>query len=164
MWTHLWTWNYTCVISSGKSTEIKTKTISCSVHKSYKTRKWTSLCIENFEENMDLSRIYLAVHITDCTSPGFLDFPPALFQERIGNIVTCKGWGHCSFSSSFLMLIKMMEASTHVHEYIDPGLIKILIVITMFHELLLLRENISIKSGLNYKYLVHKNQHKNLKK
>ena len=46
-----------------ESTEIKTKQfhVQCSVHKSYKTRKWTSSCIGNFEENMDLSRIYLAV-------------------------------------------------------------------------------------------------------
>ena len=29
MRTHLWTWNYTCVISPWESTEIKTKTISC---------------------------------------------------------------------------------------------------------------------------------------
>ena len=35
--------------------------VQCSVHKSYKTWKWTSSCIGNFEENMDLSRIYLAV-------------------------------------------------------------------------------------------------------
>ena len=35
----------------------------CLVHKSYKTQKWTSSCIGNFEENMDLSRIYLAVQI-----------------------------------------------------------------------------------------------------
>ena len=43
--------------------QIKTKQfhVQCSVHKSYKTRKWTSSCIGNFEENMDLSRIYLAV-------------------------------------------------------------------------------------------------------
>ena len=89
-------------------------------------------------------------------------------QERIGNIVTCKGWGHCSFSSSFLMLIKMMEASTHVHEYIDPGLIKILSVISKLQikskhsEILLFRgQKISIKSRLNCKYLVRKNQSKN---
>ena len=37
--------------------------VQCSVHKSYKTRKWTSFCIGNFEVNMDLSRIYLAVPI-----------------------------------------------------------------------------------------------------
>ena len=37
--------------------------VQCSVHKSYKTRKWTSLCIGNFEENLDLSRIYLAVQM-----------------------------------------------------------------------------------------------------
>ena len=35
--------------------------VQCSDHKSYKTRKWTSSCIGNFEENMDLSRIHLAV-------------------------------------------------------------------------------------------------------
>ena len=82
-------------------------------------------------------------------------------QERIGNIVTCKGWGHCSFSSSFLMLIKMMEASTHVHEYIDPGLIKILSVITKLQikskccKFLLIREeNISFQSGLNCKIML----------
>ena len=39
--------------------------VQCSVHKSYKTRKWTSLCIGNFEKNMDLSRIYLAVPISN---------------------------------------------------------------------------------------------------
>ena len=37
--------------------------VQCSVHKSYKTQKWTSLCIENFEENIDPSCIYLAVLI-----------------------------------------------------------------------------------------------------
>ena len=31
------------------------------VHNSYKTRKLTLYCIGNFEENMDLSHIYLAV-------------------------------------------------------------------------------------------------------
>ena len=35
--------------------------VQYSAHKSYKTRKWTFSCIGNFEENMDLSRIYLAV-------------------------------------------------------------------------------------------------------
>ena len=35
--------------------------VQCSIHKSYKMRKWTTSCIGNFEENMDLSRIYLAV-------------------------------------------------------------------------------------------------------
>ena len=35
--------------------------VQCSVQKSYRIWKWTSSCIGNFEENMDLSRIYLAV-------------------------------------------------------------------------------------------------------
>ena len=34
MQTHLWTWNYTCVISPWESAKIKTKTISCSVFSS----------------------------------------------------------------------------------------------------------------------------------
>ena len=36
--------------------------VQCSVHKSYKTRKWTSFCIGNYEKNMNLSRIYLPVN------------------------------------------------------------------------------------------------------
>ena len=35
--------------------------VQCSIHKSYKMRKWTTSCIGNFEENMDLSCMYLAV-------------------------------------------------------------------------------------------------------
>ena len=34
MRTHVWTWNYTCVISNWESTEIKTKAISGSVFRS----------------------------------------------------------------------------------------------------------------------------------
>ena len=41
--------------------------VQCSVYKSYKTQKWTSSCIGNFEENMDLSRIYLAVQLKNKT-------------------------------------------------------------------------------------------------
>ena len=35
--------------------------VQCSVHKCYKTRKWTTSCIGYFEEKMDLSCIYLPV-------------------------------------------------------------------------------------------------------
>ena len=35
--------------------------VQCSIYKSYKMRKWTTSCIGNFEENMDLSCMYLAV-------------------------------------------------------------------------------------------------------
>ena len=38
----------------------KQNNLTFSVHKSYKKRKWTSLCIGNFEENMDPSHIHLA--------------------------------------------------------------------------------------------------------
>ena len=41
---HLWTWNYTCVISPWESTEIKTKTISRSV--------FSSQILQNAEMNI----------------------------------------------------------------------------------------------------------------
>ena len=47
--------------------------VQCSIHKSYKTQKWTSLGIRNFEENMDLSLIYLAVYVL-CASPIWPNF------------------------------------------------------------------------------------------
>ena len=37
-------------------------TFSVQCTKSYKTRKWISSCIGYFEENMDLSQVYLAVN------------------------------------------------------------------------------------------------------
>ena len=52
-----------CHIENLQKSKQKQFHVQCSVHKSYKTRKWTSLCIENFEENIDPSCIYIAVLI-----------------------------------------------------------------------------------------------------
>ena len=73
MRTHLWTWNCSDTAMGRRQCLLLLKLrgkhcrkqkqfqVQCSVHKFYKTRKWTLLCIRNFEENMDLSRIYVAV-------------------------------------------------------------------------------------------------------
>ena len=64
MWALLWTWNYTRVISPWESTEIEYKNnFTCSVFSSQILQKaeMNIAYIGNFEENMDLSRIYLAV-------------------------------------------------------------------------------------------------------
>ena len=54
MQTHLWTWNYTFVISSWESTEIKTKTISRSAFRSQ--------ILLNAKSNIVLSEIWQAIY------------------------------------------------------------------------------------------------------
>ena len=80
MQTHLWTWNYTCVISPWESTKIKTKTISRSV--------FSSQILQNAEMNIVVYwkfwRKYGSVsHLFSCKTYFFIGTIHCYFEMRL---------------------------------------------------------------------------------
>ena len=84
MRTHLWTWNYTCVISPWESTEIKTKTISRSV--------FSSQILQNAEMNIIVHwkfwRKYGSVsHLFSCNKT-WIQFKNALYIQPVTSLMS----------------------------------------------------------------------------
>ena len=64
--------------------------VQFSVHKSYTARKITLLSNGNFEENMDLSCIYLAVHPTFFTALNFNGIESIPLNTTLWSLTSCK--------------------------------------------------------------------------
>ena len=87
-------------VSLSESTEIKTKTISCSVFSSQilQNAEMNVVCLRNFEENMKMFRIFLAAQLK------FEDVETAIYLNRTSK----KLWPHYvilrTFSLTFCLI------------------------------------------------------------